>query len=107
YALSYLAFALLALVFAFVRVAVGPWALVAAVIPIALGRQLFVLRKKSAHTSTQVASKEQVIVKISEQIQEERREERSRIAASLHDDVLPALFKVHLMGEVLRQDMDS
>jgi NarL family two-component system sensor histidine kinase LiaS len=68
---------------------------------------MFLLRKKSAQASTSVAEKNQVIVRITEQIEEERREERVRIAASLHDDVLPALFKVHLMGEVLRQDLDS
>jgi signal transduction histidine kinase len=107
YALSYLGFCLLALVFAFARESVGLWGLVAAVIPMALGRQMFLLRKKSAQASTQVAEKDQVIVKISEQIEDERREERARVAASLHDEVLPALFKVHLMGEVLRQDLDS
>jgi hypothetical protein len=29
------------------------------------------------------------------------------VAGDLHDDVLPALFKVHLMGEVLKQDLAS
>ena len=29
------------------------------------------------------------------------------MAAGLHDEVLPPLFKVHLMGQVLRQDLAS
>ena len=29
------------------------------------------------------------------------------VAGELHDEVLPPLFKVHLMGQVLRQDLDS
>ncbi len=35
----------------------------------------------------------------------ERIEERRLIAGDLHDEVLPALFQVHLMGEVLKQDL--
>jgi signal transduction histidine kinase len=41
----------------------------------------------------------------SDQVVEERRDERLSIAAGLHDDVLPPLFKVHLMGQVLRQEL--
>ena len=37
----------------------------------------------------------------------ERREERQRLAGELHDEVLPALFKVHLMGEVVKRDLES
>ena len=37
----------------------------------------------------------------------ERQEERLVLAGDLHDEVLPALFKVHLMGEVLKQDLAS
>jgi signal transduction histidine kinase len=29
------------------------------------------------------------------------------VAGELHDEVLPPLFKVHLMGQVLRQDLNS
>ena len=36
-----------------------------------------------------------------------RRDERLILAGDLHDEVLPALFKVHLMGEVLKQDLAS
>lgn len=37
----------------------------------------------------------------------ERQDERLTLAGDMHDDVLPALFKVHLMGEVLKQDLAS
>jgi len=36
-----------------------------------------------------------------------RRDERLIVAGDLHDEVLPALFKVHLMGQVLKQDLAS
>ena len=35
----------------------------------------------------------------------ERKDERLALAGELHDEVLPSLFKVHLMGQVLRQDL--
>jgi signal transduction histidine kinase len=35
----------------------------------------------------------------------ERVEERQILAGDLHDEVLPPLYQVHLMGEVLRQDL--
>jgi signal transduction histidine kinase len=41
----------------------------------------------------------------SERIVDERKDERLSIAAGLHDDVLPPLFRVHLMGQVLRQEL--
>jgi signal transduction histidine kinase len=36
-----------------------------------------------------------------------RQDERLTLAGDLHDEVLPALYKVHLMGEVLKQDLAS
>jgi signal transduction histidine kinase len=41
------------------------------------------------------------------QIALERRDERRTLAAELHDEVLPAMFKVHLMGEVIRRDLEA
>jgi len=42
---------------------------------------------------------------VSEKMVDERREERLAVAAGLHDELLPPLYKVHLMGQVLRQDL--
>ncbi|MGZ8625309.1 MAG: sensor histidine kinase [Actinomycetota bacterium] len=36
---------------------------------------------------------------------EERRDERIAVAAGLHDDVLPPLVRVHLLGQVLRHEL--
>ena len=107
FALSYGAFGLLALLFAATSESVGPWGLVAAVIPLALGREMFLYRKRSAVATARFVERDQLLQKVTEQVVEERRDERAHIAAALHDEVLPALFKVHLMGEVLRQDLDS
>jgi two-component system NarL family sensor kinase len=42
---------------------------------------------------------------VESQMLTERRDERLVLAGELHDEVLPPLFKVHLMGQVLRQDL--
>lgn len=44
---------------------------------------------------------------VTKRIADERRDERLNVAAGLHDEVLPPLYKVHLMGQVLRQDLAS
>jgi signal transduction histidine kinase len=47
------------------------------------------------------------IASATESVLDGRRDERFTLAGDLHDEVLPALFKVHLMGEVLKQDLAS
>jgi signal transduction histidine kinase len=68
---------------------------------------MFLLRRRTAVTTSDVERKEQLLARITHQIAAERRDERIRVAAALHYDVLAALFKVHFMGEALRQDLDS
>ena len=38
---------------------------------------------------------------------DERQDERRVLAGSLHDEVLPPIYQVHLMGEVVRRDLES
>jgi signal transduction histidine kinase len=40
-----------------------------------------------------------------EAAESERADERRLLAGDLHDEVLPCLYQVHLMGEVLKQDL--
>jgi signal transduction histidine kinase len=54
-----------------------------------------------------IAEKTRVLLAVSERIAEERRDERLTIAAGIHDEVLPPLYKVHLMGQVIRRDLDN
>jgi signal transduction histidine kinase len=107
FALSYGAVGLLALLIAAAKDDWGYWGLAASVIPLTVARQMFLHRRRSALASSEVAEKQQLLAKATQQIAVERRDERARVAAALHDEVLPALFRVHLMGEILRQDLDS
>jgi signal transduction histidine kinase len=40
-------------------------------------------------------------------VAKERKDERLTLAGELHDEILPPLFQVHLMAQVLRQDLAS
>jgi signal transduction histidine kinase len=104
---GYLCFGLMALVLATVYVAAGAWGLVAFAIPVLLARQMFIHWKAPALARLQLQEERRLLSHVSSRIADERRDERLAVAAGIHDDVLPPLTKVHLMGQVLRQDLAS
>jgi signal transduction histidine kinase len=61
--------------------------------------------QRAHRVAEQLESKSRAIVNLNEKIGEERKSERLELASALHDEVLPALFRVHLMGQVLKQDL--
>jgi signal transduction histidine kinase len=63
-------------------------------------RQLLQLRNDSDRQSIALRVATDTLAK-------ERQDERQVLAGELHDEVLPPLFKVHLMGQVLREDLSS
>ena len=105
--IGYLCLGLLAVLLATVYEVADGWGLVAAVIPLALARQMFKRGKRLEDAARRLAAKDRALVSAAEQTLVERRDERMAVAGELHDEVLPPLFKVHLMGQVLRQDLDS
>lgn len=105
--LGYMCFGLLALLLAVVYVAAGNWGVASYLVPLFLARQMFV-RGRDLHTARiMVEQKTKAFLEVSERIADERRDERLRIAAGLHDEVLPPLYKVHLMGQVLKHDLSG
>jgi signal transduction histidine kinase len=105
YVVRHFGFGLISIFFAVAFHYVGPWGLALSLVPIAIAREMFVRSKASAVAASQVRSKSRLIEELGERIAEERKDERARVASVLHDDVLQALYKVHLMGEVLRRDL--
>lgn len=99
--------ALMAPVFALIYLSWGIAALVLCtglLIPI----RLALVRIQELQRATTVASLRQAaLARAEETADREREDERKILAGDLHDEVLPALFKVHLMGEVLKQDLAS
>lgn len=104
---AYGCFGLLALVLATLHGAAGAWGLVAFAIPLLLARQLFVHWRNLALTQEQLSEERRMLTRVTSRIADERRDERLAVAAGIHDEVLPPLYKVHLMGQVLRQDLAS
>jgi signal transduction histidine kinase len=102
---AYIAFGLIAVLLALAVDTGGTWGLVAVGIPILLARQVFVRSIELYDTARMLADKSRVLLAITEKVADERRDERLAIAAALHDDLLPPVYKVHLLGQVIRQDL--
>lgn len=105
--IGYLCLGLLAVFLATVFEVAEGWGLAAAIIPLALARQMFKRGKHLEDAARRLAAKDRALVSAAEQTLVERRDERMAVAGELHDEVLPPLFKVHLMGQVLRQDLSA
>jgi signal transduction histidine kinase len=85
----------------------GPWALLACTLLLLPFRLALSRIESLGLTARVVRAREAALADAEASVSVQRREERLLLAGDLHDEVLPALFKVHLMGEVLRQDLAS
>jgi signal transduction histidine kinase len=104
---TYAAFGLLSLILAEVYWGVGVWALLLFAMPVVLARRGFAQGQRLEGAMNRINIQGEALRQTSDRIADERRDERLAIAAGLHDDVLPPLFKVHLMGQVLRQELST
>jgi signal transduction histidine kinase len=104
---TYAAFALLGAVLADVYDEAGPWSLLIFILPIVLARQAFLAAGSLDTAARRLRAKDAALVQASRREWDERRDERLAIAAGLHDEVLPPMFKIHLMGQVVKNDMAS
>jgi signal transduction histidine kinase len=103
----YCSMALVAPLLAVAYQAGGPSGLLVSMIPLALARASLIHAQQLHHAEARIESKDVALRRAIEQIAQERRDERLVVAGELHDEVLPPIFKVHLMGQVLRQDLAS
>jgi signal transduction histidine kinase len=104
---GYACFGLLAVLMATVYVAAGNAGLVAFAIPLLLARQMFVHWKRLGEANLALLQKDRALSVAANRIVDERREERLALAAEIHDEVLPPLYKIHLMGQVVKNDFAS
>lgn len=107
HALGHVCLAMLALPLALTYQAAGGWALVAFLSPLLLVRQTFAHGRRLDRADEILESKNRAVASSSERVADERRDERLLMAGGLHDDVMQPLYQVHLMGQVLRHDLDS
>ncbi|MDP8956927.1 MAG: histidine kinase [Actinomycetota bacterium] len=82
-----------------------PAVLFAILVPTLVGRQVLATSQMFLEADRAYRSSEATVRHISRQILQERLDERRLIAAELHDDVLPPLFKMTLMAHVLEADL--
>jgi signal transduction histidine kinase len=105
--MAYAAFGFQSLLLAEVYIAVGPWGLALFAIPILLAREVFQQGQSLYSAEMRLGIQRRALQEATDRIAEERRDERLAVASGLHDDVLPPLFKVHLLGQVLRQELST
>jgi signal transduction histidine kinase len=104
---GYACFGLLAVLMATIYVAAGDAGLIAFAIPLLLARQMFFNWKRLGEANLALLQKDRALSAAANRIVDERRDERLAIAAEIHDEVLPPLYKIHLMGQVVRNDFAS
>jgi signal transduction histidine kinase len=107
FVMTYAAFGLQSLVLAHVYMSAGPWALVIFAAPVLLAREALSQGQSLEWTKAKLGIQSQALQHATDRIADERRDERLAVASGLHDDVLPPLFKVHLLGQVLRQELST
>jgi signal transduction histidine kinase len=104
---GYACFGLLAVLMATIYIAAGNAGLIAFAIPLLLARQMFVHWKRLGEANLALIQKDRALSAAAHRIVDERREERFALAAEIHDEVLPPLYKIHLMGQVVKNDFVS
>jgi signal transduction histidine kinase len=104
---GYMCLGSLALVLAAVYEVAHVWGMFVFAIPLILARQMFLHVRQLEEAALRIEEKNRAVLSSLEKLADERRDERMVMAGELHDEVLPPLFKVHLMGQVLRQDLNS
>ncbi len=105
YLAGYLLLGLLALPLSAAFATGGVWAVLLFLAPLVLAREMFRQTKQFLDATERIRLKDVAILGAAGEVARERKDERLALAGELHDEVLPSLFKVHLMGQVLRQDL--
>jgi signal transduction histidine kinase len=107
FAVTYGCLGFVGILIAEVHQAIGFAGVLVSVAPVVLGSKALAHRFLLDRAEDRLAAKVGALRNVDERIAEERRDERNRIAAALHDDVLQDLYNVSIRAQVLRQDLQS
>ena len=107
FALMYLAYGLMSVLLAEAMAAIGLRGFVTFVVPLVLAKGVFEQSRQVLQLSKDSDHQMEALRLATSDLVAEREDERQVLAGELHDEVLPPLFKVHLMGQVLKQDLSS
>jgi signal transduction histidine kinase len=105
--LSFLTWGILGSMLIVLYGAIGNWSLVAFLAPSLLSRQVLQRSQGYVEATRAYRSREGALEQLSKQVDKERADERRLIAGDLHDEILQPLFKVSLMSQVLRNELDT
>jgi signal transduction histidine kinase len=83
------------------------WGLVVSFAPLFFAAKMLERNQRLAEVTEDLRRKDRGLVAATRRMETERRDERGVLAGSLHDDVLPPLFQVQLMADVVRRDLAS
>ena len=103
----YLAYGLMSVLLAEATAALGLRGFVAFVVPLTLAKGVFEQSRQVLQLRHDSDRQSMALRLATDALARERQDERQVLAGELHDEVLPPLFKVHLMGQVLREDLSS
>jgi signal transduction histidine kinase len=104
---AYTAFGLSSLLLALSFETFGFAGLILFVVPLVLAHEAFSQRHRAEESARALGIQSSALLRVDERIADERSDERARIAAALHDDVLQCLFNVTIRAQVIREDLRS
>jgi signal transduction histidine kinase len=104
---GYACFGLVAILMATTYATAGTSGLIAFAVPLLIARQMFLHWRRLGEANSAIARKDRALSMVASRVADERRDERLTLAAGIHDEVLPPLYKVHLMGQVVQHDFAS
>lgn len=107
FVLMYLAYGLMSVLLAEATESMGLRGFVAFIVPLALAKGVFEQSRQVLQLRRDSDQQFRALRSATNSLAQERHDERQVLAGELHDEVLPPLFKVHLMGQVLRQDLNA
>lgn len=105
--ITYACFGFVGVLTAEAYAALGFLGVVASIAPVVLGAMTFFHRFKLESLESRLIARSTALRRVDQRIAEERRDERSRIAEALHDEVLQDLYNISIRAQVLRQDLLS
>ena len=103
FALFYASMAVVAAIMATLYLEIGTFALLVFAAPLLLARETLRQTLLVSDASRDLASRREALRRVDERIAQERRDERSRIAAAIHDDLLQGIFDLTIRAHVIKE----
>ncbi len=105
--MSYLGLGVLGVLLAHLYESVGFWSVPAVLMPLVFARQMFFRSRALEEAHRELKERELVMRTLSNRMAEERQDERTQIAAYLHDDLAQLLFRLSLQVDLARRHLKS